>query len=166
MNYHAHILITLRKTDELGFTGNKVREWNKKTYLQNWRKQWALTCSQLLNNSGYIKEALEWKYGYLTLREQRKEAIKRNDKECANRLDHVAGKHLPIAVYQLKKRNSPSYVAQGYKEYLHYLEEEFKRRKQDLIDIKNSVNKIKEIKKNLQKEHHLNKEKIELDRDP
>lgn len=39
-NDHAHVLLTMRELDESGF-GNKVRSWNDKALVDQWREAWA-----------------------------------------------------------------------------------------------------------------------------
>jgi hypothetical protein len=46
-NPHAHILLTTRNVSEGGF-GKKNREWNSKSYLQEWRENWATACNRRL----------------------------------------------------------------------------------------------------------------------
>jgi len=51
-NPHAHILLTLRKATLSGF-GPKVREWNRKTNLMDWRSAWAERANQHLARAGH-----------------------------------------------------------------------------------------------------------------
>ena len=62
------MLLTLRRIDEQGFCGNKVREWNKKSLLNTWREEWAIACADKLNSLGFEQESERWRYGYLTLK--------------------------------------------------------------------------------------------------
>jgi ATP-dependent exoDNAse (exonuclease V) alpha subunit len=48
---HAHMLLTLREVTPDGF-GNKVREWNSRALLQEWREQWAEAVNEALERAG------------------------------------------------------------------------------------------------------------------
>ena len=111
-NYHAHILLTLRGVNEHGFVGNKIREWNKKSVLENWREMWAMSCSQSLKLDGYTKEAEQWKYGYLTLKDQKAKAIERDDLPYAQQCDHIPDKHQGPSIHAILKKENKSYVHQ------------------------------------------------------
>lgn len=50
-NPHVHIMTTMRDVDENGF-GNKNREWNDKTYLEECRKVWAELVNKHLEKAG------------------------------------------------------------------------------------------------------------------
>lgn len=118
-NYHAHILLTLRGVNENGFCGNKVREWNKKELLQQWRENWALECSRMLRHIGLELEANRWEYGHLTLKEQYKKAIEREDFEYAEQAcNHEPTKHKGVQIHQMEKRGGNSYVLQDREDEL------------------------------------------------
>lgn len=63
-NLHAHVLLTTRSVDRNGF-GLKVREWNKKTLLRQWRKQWAE-----YQNRVFERKGLEVRISHLSYKEQ------------------------------------------------------------------------------------------------
>jgi Ti-type conjugative transfer relaxase TraA len=44
---HAHVMLTLREVDKEGF-GRKVRQWNEKERLLEWRELWAITANKHL----------------------------------------------------------------------------------------------------------------------
>lgn len=50
-NYHAHILLTMRKITAEGF-GNKERAWNAKANIYQWREQWQHHTNQALKQAG------------------------------------------------------------------------------------------------------------------
>ena len=50
-NPHAHILLTMRSIDANGF-GQKVRAWNDKELLENWRAAWEAHANLALEKSG------------------------------------------------------------------------------------------------------------------
>ena len=51
-NPHAHILLTLREATASGF-GPKMRHWNRKTNLLEWRSAWAERANQHLARAGH-----------------------------------------------------------------------------------------------------------------
>lgn len=51
-NPHVHVLLTLRALTPEGF-GLKVREWNKKDFMLEWRKQWAKYANFHLRQHGF-----------------------------------------------------------------------------------------------------------------
>ena len=51
-NPHAHILLTLREATPTGF-GPKMRQWNRKTNLLEWRSAWAERANQHLARAGH-----------------------------------------------------------------------------------------------------------------
>lgn len=50
-NYHAHILLTMRKISPEGF-GNKERAWNAKANIYQWREQWQHHTNRMLKEAG------------------------------------------------------------------------------------------------------------------
>jgi Ti-type conjugative transfer relaxase TraA len=44
---HAHVMLTMREVDKEGF-GKKVRQWNEKERLLEWRELWAITANKHL----------------------------------------------------------------------------------------------------------------------
>jgi hypothetical protein len=51
-NYHAHILVTMREIGPDGF-GPKVREWNSKAQLEQWRESWERMANKQLERHGH-----------------------------------------------------------------------------------------------------------------
>jgi len=49
---HMHVMLTTREVTEQGF-GYKVREWNNKALLLDWRERWADTCNQRMAELGF-----------------------------------------------------------------------------------------------------------------
>ena len=52
---HAHIMLTLREVTQDGF-GYKVRDWNSKEQLLNWREAWANTVNHFLALNGHDRQ--------------------------------------------------------------------------------------------------------------
>ncbi|MFZ0271019.1 MAG: MobA/MobL family protein [Acidobacteriaceae bacterium] len=85
-HYHAHLLTTTREITREGF-GNKVREWDKRETLQEWRERFAEMGAKQLERAGFKLEAERYREAFGTLQEQRRKAIQRGDMEHAERLD-------------------------------------------------------------------------------
>jgi hypothetical protein len=51
-NYHAHILLTMRKIGPEGF-GPKVRDWNSREQIENWREAWERIQNRYLERHGH-----------------------------------------------------------------------------------------------------------------
>ena len=85
-NYHAHILLTMRKLDGDEFAKTKCREWNQKEQLAEWREQWASKGAKALHRAGHPVAAERWRHGHKTYAEQRAAALERGDNEFAERL--------------------------------------------------------------------------------
>jgi len=85
-NYHAHILLTMRKLDGDEFAKTKCREWNQKEQLAEWREQWASKGAKALHRAGHPVAAERWRHGHKTYAEQRAAALERGDKEFAESL--------------------------------------------------------------------------------
>ncbi|MGT8542537.1 MobQ family relaxase (plasmid) [Klebsiella pneumoniae] len=49
-NPHAHVMLTMREVGQNGF-GNKVREWNDRTQLENWREKWTTEANKALKDA-------------------------------------------------------------------------------------------------------------------
>lgn len=138
-NYHAHLLLTLRGVDEHGFCGKKVREWNRRELLQQWRKNWALECSRMLI------EADRWEYGHLTLKEQYKKAIARNDLDYAEQAcNHEPTKHKGVHIHQMERRGIESYVLQDRKQ----IEASIHGRNEKIVELET-------LYQELEKERHI-----------
>lgn len=109
-NYHAHILLTLRRINENGFCGNKVREWNKKSLLQTWREKWAILCSEKLHAIHLPLEAERWRYGHLTLNQQYQKALERGDVEYQQACNREPTRHKGVTICALERKGINSYV--------------------------------------------------------
>ncbi len=92
-NYHVHMLVTMREITPEGF-GNKVREWNRETELEQWKERWSEIGAMHLERAGHYLEAERFRVGHLTLEKQRQAALERGDHEWATALDRQAAKHM------------------------------------------------------------------------
>jgi len=50
---HAHIMLTMRKCENGGFSKKKAREWNDPKLAEVWRRQWALIVNKTLRENGH-----------------------------------------------------------------------------------------------------------------
>lgn len=51
-NHHLHLLLTMRDICPEGF-GSKNREWNQKSLLEEWRREWATHVNKALEKAGF-----------------------------------------------------------------------------------------------------------------
>lgn len=77
-NYHAHVMLTLRRATAGGLDAVKTREWNSKELLSVWRAEWAVACNVALERAGKRQ-----KVDHRTLLAQREDAIGRKDAAAA-----------------------------------------------------------------------------------
>ncbi|EYR78520.1 MobQ family relaxase [Shinella sp. DD12] len=104
-NFHAHVMLTLRKATPDGLHPAKTREWNSKELLNVWRAEWALACNVALERGGK-----RVKVDHRTLQAQRDEAVAQRDMARASLLDRepeihvgpkskqaVRGQRLPVS---------------------------------------------------------------------
>ncbi|WP_460233109.1 MobQ family relaxase [Agrobacterium radiobacter] len=52
LNFHAHVMLTLRRATASGLDRVKTREWNSKELLKEWRAEWAVACNEALERTG------------------------------------------------------------------------------------------------------------------
>jgi hypothetical protein len=52
-NYHAHLMVTMRRLGPDGFTGNKDRTLNTSAQLSDWREKWADLANRHLERHGH-----------------------------------------------------------------------------------------------------------------
>jgi hypothetical protein len=102
-NVHMHMLLTMREITPDGF-GNKVREWNRETELQQWKERWSELGAHHLERAGFEREAERFRVGHLTLEKQREAAFKRGDYAHANELDREPAKHMGPHATAMERR--------------------------------------------------------------
>ena len=88
-NYHAHILLTTRKVNEVGFWTSKTTEWNAKSQLLEWRNQWFNA-----QNRAYARAGHNIRIDPRTLKIQHLEAVKNGDIKRAIELDRKPEIHI------------------------------------------------------------------------
>jgi MobA/MobL family len=108
-NFHAHILLTMRKLDGEEFAKTKCRDWNSKEQLNEWREQWAEKGARALHRAGYAVEAERWRHGHKTLERQHAAAVARGDKDFAERIEgREATIHKGPKITAMERRGEPS----------------------------------------------------------
>lgn len=80
-NFHAHVLLTLRKGTASGLHPVKTREWNARDLMKHWRAAWATSQNLALEQAGH-RERVD----HRRLEEQRAEAWRRQDVDRAVKL--------------------------------------------------------------------------------
>lgn len=83
-NFHAHVMLTLRRATASGLDPVKTREWNSKELLNVWRAEWAIACNLALERAGK-----RVRVDHRTLEAQRKDALARRDLARATELNRV-----------------------------------------------------------------------------
>jgi hypothetical protein len=88
-NFHAHIMLTLRKATGAGLHEVKTREWNSREVLKGWREAWQSHANRALEQAGK-RERID----HRTLVEQRAAALERGDRKAAAVLDRAPEIHV------------------------------------------------------------------------
>ncbi|WFU01935.1 MobQ family relaxase [Rhizobium sp. CB3171] len=106
-NFHAHVLLTLRRATASGLDPVKTRHWNSKELLNLWRSEWAIACNLALERAG--KRA---RIDHRTLEAQRKEALARRDTARALELNRMPEIHVGPKARQIARggRNPVSQI--------------------------------------------------------
>jgi hypothetical protein len=104
-NFHAHILLTMRKLDGDEFAKTKCREWNSKEQLEAWREGWAERGAKALHRAGHPIEAERWRHGHETLAAQRTAAVARGDMEYADSIQREATIHKGPKLSGMERRS-------------------------------------------------------------
>lgn len=102
-NYHAHILLTMRRIDGNEFSADKELAWNKRDQLAHWKEDLAIKGANMLERAGFEEEAQRFRWGYLTLPQQRQKALERGDREFADACDREPTKHRGPTVDAMEK---------------------------------------------------------------
>lgn len=88
-NFHAHVMLTLRKATRAGLHGVKTREWNSRERLGGWRAAWQAHANRALERAGK-RDRID----HRTLVEQRAAARERGDWGAAVVLDRAPEIHV------------------------------------------------------------------------
>lgn len=95
-NFHAHVMLTLRKATPDGLHPVKTREWNSRELLNLWRAEWALSCNTALARAGQRQ-----RIDHRTLEAQRDEAVRERDLVRAAVLNRQPEIHVGPKVRQM-----------------------------------------------------------------
>lgn len=91
---HAHVMLTMRKCENGGFSKKKEREWNNKDLAEIWRRQWSLIVNKTLRENGHNNTITH--LSFLRQKElaiaKAKEEIKNNNLKKAEELINLAKK--------------------------------------------------------------------------
>lgn len=102
-NFHAHVMLTLRRATPDGLHPVKTREWNSKELLNLWRAEWAVACNQALARAGRQVQV-----DHRTLVAQRDEALQRKDMARAAELNRRPEIHVgPKARQAVRHQRTP-----------------------------------------------------------
>jgi hypothetical protein len=110
LNFHAHVMLTMRRATAGGLDPVKTREWNSKEQLNLWRVEWAVACNTALERAGKRQ-----KVDHRTLLAQRDDAIGRKDAAAALVLKrepevHVGPKPRQMARHGITPESRNRYV--------------------------------------------------------
>ncbi|OHV78401.1 MobQ family relaxase [Rhizobium sp. LCM 4573] len=97
-NFHAHVMLTLRRATASGLDPVKTREWNSKELLNVWRTEWAVACNLALERAGK-----RVRVDHRTLAAQREEALARHDKARAMELSRTPEIHVGPRARQIMR---------------------------------------------------------------
>lgn len=101
-NFHAHVMLTLRKATPDGLHPVKTREWNSKELLNVWRAEWAVACNRALERAGH-----RGRVDHRTLEAQRDEAVKKRDYARAAELARAPEIHVGPKAKQMARHKRP-----------------------------------------------------------
>ena len=101
-NYHAHVMLTLRRATPDGLDPVKTREWNSKELLNLWRSEWAVSCNAALARAGR-----QVRVDHRTLVAQRDEALQRKDMARAAELNRAPEIHVGPRARQAVRHQRP-----------------------------------------------------------
>lgn len=157
---HAHIMLTMRKCENDGFSKKKAREWNNKDLAEVWRRQWAVLVNKTLRENGHKNTITH--LSFLRQKElaiaKAREALENNDIKKAEELTTLA-KHLatkkpvkrkPTAKYlkdKARKKNKNPELRQRLRQQKEQKEETNKKESKLNLIFKNLILRCKRSKK-------------------
>lgn len=97
-NFHAHVMLTLRKATPDGLNPVKTREWNSRELLNEWRAEWALSCNKALERAGK-----RVRVDHRTLQAQRDWAVEIGDMVRAAELNRQPEIHVGPRARQMER---------------------------------------------------------------
>ena len=103
-NFHAHVMLTLRKGTPGGLYRVKTREWNSKELVEEWRAAWCAHQNRWLERRGH-----KARVDHRSLKAQRDDAVKRGDRRAAERLDRTPEIHVgPMSRQIARNKRTPA----------------------------------------------------------
>ncbi|HGO4932078.1 TPA: MobQ family relaxase [Klebsiella pneumoniae] len=153
---HAHIMLTMRKCENGGFSKKKAREWNDPKLAEVWRRQWSVLVNKTLKENGHNNTITH--LSFLRQKElaiaKAREALENNDIKKAEELTTLA-KHLatkkpvkrkPTVKYlkdKARKKNKNPELRQRLKQQQEQKEENIKNNKSVGLFFRNILLKLK-----------------------
>jgi len=98
-NFHAHVMLTLRKATARGLHPVKTREWNSKELLSEWREAWRDHQNSWLREVGSQKRV-----DHRSLREQADDAWQRGDRRSWQLMQRYPEIHVGPRARQMVQR--------------------------------------------------------------
>ncbi|HGB9734552.1 TPA: MobQ family relaxase [Escherichia coli] len=157
---HAHIMLTMRKCENEGFSKKKERCWNNKDLAEIWRRQWSLLVNKTLRENGHNNTITH--LSFLRQKElaiaKAREALENNDIKKAEELTTLA-KHLankkpvkrkPTVIYlkeKARKKNKNPELRQRLRQQKEQKEETNKKESKLNLIFKNLILRFKGSKK-------------------
>lgn len=157
---HAHVMLTMRKCENGGFSKKKAREWNDPKLAEVWRRQWSVLVNKTLKENGNKNTITH--LSFLRQKElaiaKAREALENNDIKKAEELTTLA-KHLatkkpvkrkPTAKYlkdKARKKNKNHELRERLRQQQKQKEETNKRESKLNLIFKNLILRFKGSKK-------------------
>lgn len=157
---HAHVMLTMRKCENGGFSKKKAREWNDPKLAEVWRRQWSVLVNKTLKENGHKNTITH--LSFLRQKElaiaKAREALENNDIKKAEELTTLA-KHLatkkpvkrkPTAKYlkdKARKKNKNHELRERLRQQQKQKEETNKRESKLNLIFKNLILRFKGSKK-------------------
>lgn len=157
---HAHVMLTMRKCENGGFSKKKAREWNDPKLAEVWRRQWSVLVNKTLKENGHNNTITH--LSFLRQKElaiaKAREALENNDIKKAEELTTLA-KHLatkkpvkrkPTAKYlkdKARKKNKNHELRERLRQQQKQKEETNKREGKLNLIFKNLILRFKGSKK-------------------
>ncbi|OBQ66499.1 hypothetical protein EFV37_35850 (plasmid) [Mesorhizobium loti] len=101
-NFHAHMMLTMRRATASGLDPVKTREWNSKELLKTWRAEWELACNRALERAGK-----KTRIDHRTLVAQRDAALAAGDRARAAQLNRAPEIHVGPRARQMARQGRP-----------------------------------------------------------
>jgi len=153
---HAHVMLTMRKCENGGFSKKKAREWNDPKLAEVWRRQWAVLVNKTLRENGHKNTITH--LSFLRQKElaiaKAREALENNDIKRAEELTTLAKylatkkpvKRKPTVKFlkdKQRKKNKNHELRQRLKQQQEQKEENIKNNKSVRLFFRNILLKLK-----------------------